>query len=133
MAKWAHANVLDQGPAYIRGLAATPARVKQYLVKTYAAADSYATVVGNAVASADMSQAELTLSSVGTARKLTVAAKPSLTATAASGANPDLHQVLVDATGSAVLLVTDETADASIGLGETVNLSSWSYTVSQPA
>jgi len=133
MAKWAHANVLDQGPQYLITLAGTPSRVKQHLVKAYAAGDSYATVVANSVANADMEAANLVLSSVGSNRKLTVAAKNSLTATAASGANPDLHQVLVDSTGSVVLLATDETANEAVALAETVNLPSWSYTVSQPA
>ena len=133
MAKWAHSDVLRGGAQHILTLAGTPSRVVQHLVKAYAAGDSYATVIANSVADADMAAADLTFSTIGTAEKFTIAAKNSLTATASSGANPDLHQVLVDSVGSAVLLATDETANEVVTIGGTVNLPSWSYTVSQPA
>lgn len=132
MAKWAHANVLDSGPEYIRGLAATASRVVEHLVKAYAVGDSYATVVANSVANAEMIQANFVLSSVGSNRKMAIAAKNSLTASASSGTSPDLHLALVDSVGSAVLLVTDETANQVVTIAETVNLPAWSYTVSQP-
>jgi hypothetical protein len=132
MAKWAHSDVLDQGPQFIRGLAATTGRVKQHLIKAYAAADSYATVVGNIVASYDMVQADLVLSSSGSNRLMTVGAKSGNNASANSGASPNLHFALVDSTSSAVLFVTDETTDQVVTSGNPVTMNSWTYTVSQP-
>jgi hypothetical protein len=132
MAKWAHANVLDSGPKYISGLAATPARIKQHLVKTYALGDSYATVVANSVGVHDLADTDFTYSSVGSHRKVTIAAQAGISATAGTGANPDNHIVIVDSTGSAVLLVTDETANDVLVLSQVFNFPAWSYTVNQP-
>lgn len=132
MAKWANSNVLDSGPEYIRTLAGTTDRVKQHLIKAYSAGDSYATVVGNSVASVSMATGDLTMGSSGSNRTMTVAAKSGVSVTADSGAGPNNHLALVDSTGSAVLLVTDETSDQQTYNGNTVNLPSWVYTVAQP-
>lgn len=132
MAKWAAAIVLDNGPEYIRGLAATAGRIKQHVVRAYAAGDSYATVIGNSCAVYDMAQADLVMSTVSSNRRMTVAAKSGNNATAGSGATPNLHLALVDSTTSAVLLVTDETTDQVITSGNPVNIGSWTYDVNQP-
>lgn len=132
MPKWANSNVLDSGPNYIIGLAATAGRIKQHLIKTYTAGASYATVVGNSVGSVDLTGSDFTISSVGSHRKTTIAAQAGITASAASGASPDSHLALVDSVGSAVLLVTDETANDAIALSQVFNMPSWSYTVNQP-
>ena len=52
--------------------------------------------------------------------------------TASSGAGPNLHLAIVDSTGSAVLLVTDETTDQVVTSGGTFNVPSWTYDVNQP-
>lgn len=44
----------------------------------------------------------------------------------------DLNIAVVDSTGTAVLLVTDETSDQIVTSGGTFSVPSWSYTVSQP-
>jgi len=44
----------------------------------------------------------------------------------------DLHVALVDSTGSAVLLVTDETSDQTVTSGGTFNVPAWTYQVGQP-
>lgn len=132
MAKWAAAVVLDNGPEYIRGLAATAGRIKQHVVRAYAAGDSYATVLSNSVAVYDMAQADLVMSSSGSNRRMSVAAKSGNNATANSGATPDLHLVLVDSTSLAALLATDETTNQVITSGNPVNIGGWTYDVNQP-
>lgn len=132
MAKWAAAIVLDNGPEYIRGLAGTAGRVKQHVIKAYAAGDNYATVIGNSCAVYDMAVGDLVMSSSGSNRRMTVGAKSGNNATAGSGATPNLHLALVDSTTSAVLLVTDETTDQVITSGNPVNIGSWTYDVTQP-
>lgn len=81
MPKYAHADVLDGGLNGIKTVA-----TKMYLVKTYAVADSYATVVGNALAPAvTMASGDYTLSGADAAsRVLTTAAGKTATANANS-------------------------------------------------
>lgn len=132
MAKWANATVLDGGSDSIRTLAATASRVKMHVVKAYAANDSYATVIGNSCGSVDLVPGDLVQSgAAGAARVTTVAAK-AITLTASSGAGPNLHIVIVDSTGSAVLLVTDETSDQVLTSGGTFNVPSWTDSFAQP-
>src|SRR5690242_13930799 len=97
MAKYAHADVLDGGLNGIKTVA-----TKMLLLKAYAAADSYATVTGNAICTVTMVSGDYTLSGADNApRVLTVAAK-SGTASANSGATPNLHIAFTD--GSAKVL-----------------------------
>jgi hypothetical protein len=126
MAKYAHADVLDGGLNGIKTVA-----TKMLLLKAYAAADSYATVTGNAICTVTMTGTDYTLSGADNApRVLTVAAK-SGTASANSGASPNLHIAFTD--GSAkVLWVTDETSDQVVTSGNTVNFPSLTYTSGQP-
>jgi hypothetical protein len=133
--KWANSSLQDNGP---QGALITPAgtagRIKQHVIKAYAANDSYATVVGNSVAVVDMAAADLVLSGAASAtRVMTTAAKNSVSTTANSGASPDLHLALVDSTSSLVILVTDETSNQVITSGNQVNIPSWTYSVPQPA
>lgn len=126
MAKFAHADVLDGGLNAIKNGA-----IRMLLIKTYAAGDSYATVNGNKIAEAEMTSADFTLSgAAGAARALTAAAKSS-TASANSGATPDLHIAFTD-NSSKVLWVTDETSDQVITSGNTINFPSLTYTSNQP-
>jgi hypothetical protein len=123
MAKWAHSDVLDGGLNAIKNGA-----TKQILVKNYAAGDSYATVTGNAVATATMTSADFAIASSGNSRVLTTTAK---SATSAAGAAGDHHIAFTD--GSAkVLWVTDETGEATVNSGDTVNFPALTYTNQQP-
>lgn len=133
MAKWASASVLDGGTDLIRTLAGTASRVKMHVIKAYAASDSYATAVtANSCGSVDLVPGDLVQSgAAGAARTTTIAAK-AITLTANSGAGPNLHIAIVDSTGSAVLLVTDETSDQVLTSGGTFNVPSWTYAVGQP-
>lgn len=126
MAKYAHADVLDGGLNAIKNNA-----IRMLLLKAYAAGDSYATVTGNAICTVVMASGDYTLSGADNApRVLTVAAK-SGTASANSGATPNLHIAFTDNVGK-VLWVTDETSDQVVTNGNTVNFPSLTYTSGQP-
>lgn len=126
MAKYVHADVLDGGLNAIKNGA-----IRMHLLKAYSFADSFATVTSNIVASVTMASGDYALSGAdGAARVLTVAAR-SGTASAGSGATPNLHIAFTDNV-SKVLLVTDETTDQVITSGNTVNFPSLTYTSGQP-
>lgn len=133
MAKWASATVLDGGFDAIITLAGTPDRVKMHVIKAYSAGDAYATVVTtNSCGSVSLSGVDLTKGTGGSSsRTLTIASK-NISLTADSGAGPDLHIAIVDSTGSAVLLVTDETSNQVLYTGNTFACPEWIYTRQQP-
>lgn len=127
MAKWASAAFLDGGLDYLKATA-----TKQLLIKAYAAADSYVTVTGNSVGEVTMATGDFTKSSVGSDRRLTIAAKPSGgNATANSGATPNLHLAFTDG-AAAVIYVTDETTDQVITSGNPIDFPALTYTTGQP-
>ena len=57
MAKWANADIQDGGLTALKTTA-----LRMILIKAYAAGDSYATVVGNAVCTIVMASGDFTLS-----------------------------------------------------------------------
>lgn len=79
MAKWVDSDVLDLGINRVKTNA-----IVMHLLKTYAAADSYATVVANSIANVSMASGDYTLGSSGSDRTLTTAAGKSSTATGTS-------------------------------------------------
>ncbi len=129
MAKWVDSDVLDLGINRIK----TNANA-MWLIKAYAAGDSYATVSGNMVAEVAMASGDYTLAAGGSSsRTLTTASgKSDSSANANSGASPDLHIAFVDTTNSKVLWVTDETSNQVITAGNPVNFPSIVYTSNQP-
>ncbi|XVJ69880.1 MAG: hypothetical protein HEQ39_09655 [Rhizobacter sp.] len=126
MAKWVNTAVLDGGPIYIKSNA-----TKMVLISAYSAGDSYATVIANAVAEVTMVNGDFTISSVGSNRRLTTAAGKSATASATTGATPDLHVAFTNGT-STVLWVTDETSNQSVNNLNTVNFPQFTYDSNQP-
>ncbi|SHL10497.1 hypothetical protein SAMN05216428_10186 [Nitrosospira sp. Nsp11] len=127
MSKYVHSTVLDDGLNAIRSGA-----IRMLLLKAYTLGDSYATVTGNSICEVTMASGDYALTGAdGAARVLSVSAK-SGAAFANSGATPDLHIAFTDSV-SKVLLVTDETSDQVITLGNTVNFPSLTYTSGQPA
>ena len=133
MPKWTTASVQDGGSDVLRTLAATAARVKQHLIKAYAAGDSYATVVTtNGLGSVDMAAGDFVQSGAASATRTTTVAAKSITLTASSGAAPNLHIAIVDSVGLVVLLVTDETSDQVVTSGNSFSAPAWTYTVAQP-
>lgn len=126
MAKWVRSGVLDNGLNDIKTNA-----TKMLLIKAYSAGDSYATVTGNKVAEVTMTSTDYTLGSSGSNRTLTVASGKSSTASAGSGATPDLHIAFTDGSAN-VIWVTDETTDQVVTSGNTVNFPAPVYTSNQP-
>ena len=125
MAKYAHPDVLDQGPNFIK----TNCN-KVALLGAYTFGDSYATVNGKILAEATMASGDFTLGTSGNDRTLTTAAGKQDAAANASGAAS--HIAFVDTVNSKVLWVTEETSGQTIVLGNPVTLPSLVYTAKQP-
>ena len=125
MTKWAHADVLDNGPAYIKTNCD-----KVCVVSAYTAGDSYATVTDAILAEAALTTSDFTLASAGNDRTLTTAAGKQDTSANATGAAS--HIAFVDTVNSKVLWVTEETSGQSITAGNPVTFPSLVYTAKQP-
>ena len=125
MTKWAHADVLDNGPAYIKTNCD-----KVCVVSAYTAGDSYATVTAAILAEAALTSTDFTLASSGSDRTLTTAAGKQDTAANVSGTAS--HIAFVDTVASKVLWVTEETSGQSITAGNPVTFPSLVYTAKQP-
>lgn len=125
MAKYAHPDVLDQGPNFIKVNCN-----KMAVIDAYTFGDSYATVNGNILAEATMASGDFTLGSSGNDRTLTTASGKSDTSANATGAAS--HIAFLDTVTSKVLWVTEETSGQTITAGNPVNFPSLVYTAKQP-
>lgn len=132
MAKWANQLILDGGSDLLRTRAATVARVKYHVLRAYAAADSYATVLTNSLGSVDLTAADFAQSTGAAAARVTTIAAKSVTLTGGTGASPDVHVAIVDSTTSEVLLVNDETTNTVMVAGGVFNAPAFTYTATQP-
>ena len=127
MAKYASPEFLDGG------FTAFEANVNQMvLLKAYAAGDNYATVNGNVIASVSVATGDFALSGADAAPRVMTSSTKSATASANSGASPDLHIGFRDTVNSKVYWVTDETSNQVVTSGNTVNFPSLTYTSGQP-
>lgn len=127
MTTWVHADVLDGGLNAIKSGA-----TKMLLISSYSAGDSYATVTANKVAEVVMTSSDYTLSTSGSNRRLTSASGKSASATAGSGATPDLHFAFTNGVDK-VLWVTNETTDAVVVTDDVCNFPALTYTSNQPS
>jgi len=127
MAKWAHADVLDQGPNFIKSNCN-----KIALISAYSAGDSYATVNAAILAEAAMASGDFTLATSGSDRTLTTAAGKQDASANASGGGAGMHLAFVDTVASKVLWVTEETSDQTITAGNPVTFPALVYTAKQP-
>ena len=125
MTKWAHADVLDNGPAYIKTNCD-----KVCVVSAYSAGDSYATVTAAILAEATLTTTDFTLASSGNDRTLTTATGKQDTSANATGAAS--HIAFVDTVNSKVLWVTEETSGQTITASNPVTFPSLVYTAKQP-
>lgn len=125
MAKYAHPDVLDQGPNFIKVNCN-----KIAVISAYTFGDTYATVNGNILAEAAMTSTDFTLASSGNDRTLTTASGKSDTSANVTGAAS--HIAFVDTVNSKVLWVTEETSGQTITSGNPVNFPSLVYTAKQP-
>lgn len=126
MAKYAHPDVLDNGPAYIKANCD-----KVVLVPTYTFGDNYSTVNAAAVADAAMTDADFTLSSSGNNRILTTA-EGKLDPSGSAGGGAGNHIAFLDTVAGKVLWVTEETSGQAIVAGNPVEFPSLVYISTQP-
>jgi hypothetical protein len=125
MAKFAHTDVLDNGPAFIKTNCNKVAAVSAY---TFGA--SYATVNAAILAEATLVNGDFTLASATNDRTLTTASgKQDTSANATGVAN---HIAFLDTVNSKVLWVTEETSAQTITIGNPVTFPSLVYTAKQP-
>lgn len=128
MPYFAHQDVLDNGPAYIKANCN-----KIALISAYTFGDTYATVNGAILAEATMASADFTHGSAGNDRTLTSAAgKQDASANATVAAGATKHFAFLDTVNSKVLWVTQETSGQAITAGNPVNFPSLVYTAYQP-
>ena len=127
MAKFAHANVLDNGLNYIKNNCN-----KVALISSYSVGESYATVVAKILAEATMTSTDFTLASSGNNRTLTSAAGKQDTSANATGGSATNHIAYLNTVGSEVLWVTEETSGQVVTAGNPVNFPSLVYTSNQP-
>lgn len=125
MAKFAHADVLDQGPNFIKVNCN-----KVICTSAYTFGASYATVAAATLAEATMASGDFTLASSGNDRTLTTAAGKQDASANATGAAS--HFAFVDTVNSKVLWVTEETSGQTITAGNPVTFPSLVYTSKQP-
>lgn len=127
MAKWANADVLDNGPNYIK----TNCN-KLALISSYTAGASYATVNAAILAEVTMATGDFTLGASGSDRTLTTAAGKQDASANASGGSASNHLAFVDTINSKVLWVTEETSGQAVTAGNPVTFPSLVYTSKQP-
>ena len=130
MSRYAHADVLDNGPQYIKDHCD-----KVILIDAYSAA--YATVNGaNKVAEATLTTTDFAIAgSDGAARVLTATLTGKAAGNALKGVadGTGMHVAFVDTTTSKVLYVTEESSDQAITSGNPVQFNSNpTYTAGQP-
>lgn len=127
MPKYAHPDVLDNGPAYIKSNCN-----KVLLISGYAFGDSYATVNAAKLAEAALVNGDFAITNNVNDRRLASPTGKSGNATVSSGASPDLHIAFVDTVASKVLWVTDETSNQVITSGNPVDFPQVTYNSAQP-
>lgn len=127
MAKYAHSDVLDNGPNFIKANCN-----KVCVIPSYTVGASYATVSAAILAEAAMTSTDFTISSSSNDRVLTTASgkqDPSANATGGSATN---HIAFLDTVNSKVLWVTEETSGQVVNAGNPVTFPSLTYTAKQP-
>lgn len=127
MAKYAHPDVLDQGPNFIKVNCN-----KIALISAYTFGATYSTVNSAILAEAAMSSTDFTLATSGNDRTLTSAAGKSDTSANATGGSATNHIAFLDTVNSKVLWVTEETSGQVVTAGNPVNFPSLVYTAKQP-
>lgn len=126
-APWAHADVLDNGPNYIKNNCN-----KWVAVLSYTAGDTYATVTtaGNIIAEVTVNSTDFTNGSSGNNRTLTTASGKQ-DASANNSGDPTAL-VCVDTVNFKVLWKADENSANNVTTGNPVTFPSLVYTSNQP-
>jgi hypothetical protein len=126
MARFEHPSCMDNGLAYIRANC-----TRMALISAFTLGQSYATVVGNILAAAPMTPDDLSLSTSGNNRLLTVASKV-VGSAAANGGGANSHVVLLNDDDDEVLYVTEEDEAETIVAGSPVSIAGFVITRTQP-
>lgn len=127
MPRFAHNDVLDNGPAYIR--ANCNAMV---LIGGYTFGNNYAAVVAQILASVAMAPTDFALGTSDVNRTLTTAPGKADLSADANGGGSDNHIAFLDTVNSKVLWVTEETSQQAVTAGNPVYFPSLVYTTFQP-
>lgn len=121
MAFYAHPDVLDNGPNFIKANCN-----KLAVISAYTFGDSYATVNAAILAEAAMTSTDFTNGSSGNDRTLTSASGKTDSSANATGAAS--HFAFLDTVNSKVLWVTQEGSGQTITSGNPVNFPQLVYT-----
>ena len=127
MTKFAHPDVLDNGPNYIK----TNCN-KMVLIGSYAFGATYATVNAAILAEVSMISSDFTLATNVNDRALTTIAGKFDASANATGGGASNHIAFLDTVNSKVLWVTEETSGQQVTAGNQVNFPSLVYTAKQP-
>lgn len=127
MPYFAHSDVLENGPAFVKANA-----TKILLISAYTFGDTYATVNAAKLSEASVTTASWTWSASGNDRVLTSTDNLTGSVAAASAAGPSNHYAVVDAANSKVLYVTEEGSDQPITSGNPITFKSMVYKAGQP-
>jgi hypothetical protein len=123
--KYAHPDVLDNGPAYIRANA-----TRALLVPSFNTGMTYADVLASTLLSATVTPADFTLSDDLDGRKLVYGGATAVASATAPAAGQS-QLVFVDGTGR-ILWVDDQTKSQLITAGLSYELPRLTYRVPQP-
>lgn len=127
---------LKGGPDLLRTRAATAGRIVQHLLRAYSMGDSYATVVGNSIASAAVGASDITSAGASGAPMVTTFSLKDLAQTSAYGTPTTVYVAIVDSVSSEVHLVAVTGAPSGspppAGLGGTFRVNAWTDTQTQP-
>ena len=131
MSRYAHSDVLDNGPAYLKANCN-----KVILTTAYYTTYANVTHAANKVAEAALVTGDFALSGAdGAARVLTatLTGKSMGNALVAVADGTNMHLAFVDTVNSKVLYVTEESSDQAITLGNPIQLNTNpTYTSGQP-
>lgn len=127
MTKFAHTDVLDNGPSYIKANCN-----KMALISSYVFGATYAAVNAAILAEVGMLSSDFTLATNVNDRTLTTAAGKFDASANATGGSASNHIAFLDTVNSKVLWVTEETSGQTVSAGNQVNFPSLVYTSKQP-
>jgi hypothetical protein len=127
MAKWVHADVLDDGLNVIVANCD-----KMALIGNYAAGDDYGTVDATILASVAIAPGDILVTDSGLNRVLTTPTGKFDPAAAASGGGVTNHIAFLDTVNERVLWVTNEPSGNVITAGNQVNFAVQTLTSFQP-
>ena len=126
MAKYLHSDVLNGGLLALKNNA-----TKMCLANAYSLGDSYATFMTHVICTVNIGPSDLTISGVDAGPLILTSAIKSQAAVLGSGPTPDLVVGFTNGVDK-IYWVTDETANAVIASGNTINFPAFALVFDQP-